>query len=280
MKKGIEQKEGADISSLKIGLGNMTLRCLWPMIQGSLQPKYLRLFQQEVVPHLNPARLSGVFSRSNADRIVSPEGVWKGFYEIADIIGSQCFTPIQQGVRSQSANPNEPPFDLTMTVAHTYDRDAGPVESVPCNIAQIFAKMFDLEHEATRKIFNFISGRCNTGLAPTALILEIRGEYPHEIIEAINRTIEGWEMEYGYTSRVGNPPLSAALQSAISRVQTQEVIMRCAVTVTDTPGPDGKPIVVYSAQNRKIRLGEGEPDVMAFSPIRVNPTRNYLVREL
>lgn len=236
MGKEAERQGGVDISSLRACIENMSLRSLWPMIQRSLNLKYFRLFQQEAVPHLNPARLRGVFSHVRAHEIVSNEGIWKGFYEIADIIGSQCFTPIQQVLRSQSTNPNEPPFDLTMTVAHTYDRDEGPVESLPCNIAQIFPEMFDLEDETTSKIFYFISGRCQTGSAPTALVLEIRGEHNPEIIEAINRTIERWKSGYGYTSRVIAPPLSAALQSAISRAQTREVTMRCAITVTDTPG--------------------------------------------
>lgn len=204
----------------------MPLRYLWPIAMHSLQPKYLSLLRDEAVPHLNPDTLHGVFSDSRAIEIVSFDGVWKGFYEIADIIGSQCFTPVQEALRRQATGPNEPPFDLTMTVAHTWDADVGAVESLPCNVAQKFQGMFDMEDEATRKIFDFISSRCDTGQAPTALVLEIRDEYPDKIIEAINRTIKGWESGYGYKSRVVTPPLSAALQSAISRVQTQEVVMR------------------------------------------------------
>lgn len=280
MGKEREQQEDVDISSFRHCVGNISLRYLWTIALRSLQPKYLRLLRDEAVPHLNPARLNGVFSELQAHKILSADGIWKGFYEIADIIGSQCFNPIQQALRVQATRTDEPPFDLTMTVAHTWDADVGVVESLPCNVIQKFQNMFDLEDEATRKIFNFISSRCQTGPAQTALVLEIRGEHRNEIIEGVNATIAGWKEGYGYTSRVIRPQLSAALQSAISRAQTREAPMRYAITVTDTRGPNGEPIVVYAPQNGKIRLSEGEPNVMAFAPLRVEPTRNYLVREL
>jgi len=238
----------------------------------------MRLTDREANPLIYPQDLLGRMTHAECEA-VNRWLLGTAFYEISDIVGSACFTEIQRQLRAQATSPGENPFDLSMHVSHMGEYKDPGVFTVPGNVAQIHNRKFDLDDPETRAIFSYISGRCSHTPTEIGLALEIRGEYPPETIAHINATIDMWREGYGYTSGVVRPPLSAALQSAVVRTATAPGTNRASVTITDTEGPGGKPIVIHSAPGHSIRLSE-DPVDHPYQPIRVIPTTHYLMKEL
>lgn len=241
-------------------------------------PRISRLLSQRATPILLPGSLRGAVTREEMSQLTNGQNLVAAFWEIADLSDSILLRiPYRERNGLGQFDERQDTFDISMVLSHMSDQDGTVVESTPANTVQIHLDSFSPDPK-TQALIKFITSReaqtCNPA---SAHILEIPGILTDEDLSELKEFLrEIKDSGWGHISDFQRPQLGHALQSAIARSKATYPSKPSAI-VTETAGPGGSPITVYSSPQDKVALGELSE---GYQPSNLPLTKTFLVRPM
>ena len=253
--------------------------------RASHDPKLIDFFYRFCEANVLPTTLRSALTEEEAIELQN-DFLSRSFNEFADI----TLTYFQKLNLYESLNTNYlkylKPFELNFITSHMYDELGTPFQSTSSNVLNLYLETLS-PLEETLNIRSFIEKSFNTSTDANlttnypfiSINMGIQGNILKNSIDNVNKELEYYAI-HGYNSQLKELTLPDALQMAISKALSCYDKFKPSVYITNSLGPNNKPINIEVMPGQRIVLTEN-PNLNFFGTEHsVEPIRYVLKKKL